>query len=159
MHDTLNDFHLDNAMIAALYGRSLIQETAVQPAKTAIRFLGNNARHVVILVQSPNNTFLPEDELAFLSKMLGACQLHMGDVAIVNLAVTPADTEVIRDELQASKLILFGISRDEPAFHIVTGKNTELLYSPALSELMDESAEARQKKTRLWTALKQLFRI
>src|SRR5688500_6616375 len=57
---------------------------AAEPA--AYKILGNNKKQITVVVNCPNDVFVPEADLQFLTKMLGACKLNMADVAIVNHA-------------------------------------------------------------------------
>ena len=49
-------------------------------------YLGNNGKNISILVHEPEAAFLSEESLDFLTKILGACKLNMGDVAVINIA-------------------------------------------------------------------------
>jgi hypothetical protein len=103
-----------------------------------------------VLVDNPGHTFLPEDQLAFLTKMLGACKLNIGDVAIVNMAANN-DFEQISSSLQPLKIISFGVA--------VNTQNMPNIVAPPLKELIAESDEAKSMKARLWASLKQMFGV
>jgi hypothetical protein len=167
MENSLNDLHLSNSMVAALYGHSLVQleepeKSSVSkkaPAGTSFKFLGNNLKMVTILVNNPGHTFLPEDELALLTKLLAACQMNAGDVAIVNLAGGKISMTEIFIQLQPSKIISFGKMENAPMFTIEKMNGADLLAAPELKEMTIETAEARQLKSRLWVELKKMFGI
>jgi hypothetical protein len=81
--------------------------------------------------------------------MLAACQLNIGDVAIVNVQNTALNEAV--SHLSPNKIIDFGT-------------NAQLLFdagsivtSVPLKQMLGESTEARQLKGKLWTGLKQMF--
>lgn len=147
--ENVNEIRLDNQMIAALYGRSLIiPETAKKDSET-VKFLGNNSANILILVNNPDHSFLPENELVFLTKMLSACQLNIGDVAIVNVKNVSAADAV--NELSPDKVIDFGTSPQ------ISFENGNIVSSVPLKQMLGESPEARQLKVKLWTGLKQMF--
>lgn len=147
--ENVNEIRLSNEMISALYGRSLVMPEEAKKGKEKVKFLGNNARNVLVLVNNAEHSFLPENELVFLTKMLAACQLNIGDVAIVNVqnvAVTDAVAELLPE-----KIIDFGTS-PETSF-----ESGSTVSSVPLKQMLGESQEARQLKGKLWTGLKQMF--
>lgn len=169
MNQSINDIKLNGLLVEALYGRSLVESTAAEgtalpkneekpaPAKTqlreeipALKFLGNNAKKVTILVNDPANTFMPENHLSFLTKILGACQLNIGDVAIVNTAHSTDPGQII-DTLEPSKMISFGTE-------LITS-NIDNISAPPIKELIIESAEAKAQKSKLWSGLKKMFGV
>lgn len=168
MSHSLNDMQLSDDHLASLYGRSLVEvapgkktpeEADVTKRVTSIKFLGNNAKNITILVREQDHAFLPEAQLAFVSKILGACHMNTGDVAIVNLGQTNHDIDVICKQLTPACIISFGIITSGELFNIENCEGISFLNAPSLAELTNEATEARQLKTRLWTALKQLFEI
>src|SRR5690349_5354955 len=64
----------------------VVQLVETPGAENKIRYLGSNKKHVTIIVDVQETAFLPEDDLAFLTNILKACQLSLGDIAVVNLA-------------------------------------------------------------------------
>lgn len=130
------------------------------------KFLGSNRRKITILVQSPGIAFLPDDQLAVLTKMLEACRLNMGDVAIVNHAAAPVTITALRQQLQPSIVLLFGLSPLEiqlpvsfPVFKIQAYDQSTYLCAPSLEELVGTTDESKLLKSKLWVCLKSLFEI
>ncbi len=95
----LNDIKLPASLIADLYKSSLIEtketinglqtkevltEKDISPAHKGITALGNNQKNILIVVDYNDAVHLPDAELNFLTGILGACKLSVGDVAIVN---------------------------------------------------------------------------
>jgi UDP-N-acetylmuramyl pentapeptide synthase len=136
-------------MISALYGRSMVIANEAQKDQGKVKYLGNNAGRVLVLVSNADHAFLRENELVFLTKMLTACQLNIGDVAIVNVQNTSAKDAV--SELSAEKIIDFGT---HPEISFESGK---IVASVPLRQMLGESPEARQLKGKLWSGLKQMF--
>src|SRR5689334_18379692 len=119
---SLNNIQLPGIVIAGLYKKGLIQgeseavqgaaavtaaseaaeaeiTTPASPAAAGYKFLGNNRQQVAIVVKFPGEVFLPESHLQMLTKMLGACKLNLGDVAIVNEATQGIDINLLKQQL------------------------------------------------------------
>lgn len=164
MSDSVNDMELNSILLENLYRNSLVEIKDGNPLSLpdtpflkevetvtkipAIKFLGNNAKNITILVNDPGNTFMPEGHLAFLTKILGACKLNIGDVAIVNTAHA-TNIQHIAGTLQPSKILAFGID--------VAIKGVDHVKAPAIGELVPETDESKAKKSKLWTDLKRLL--
>jgi hypothetical protein len=130
------------------------------------KFLGNNRRKITILVQSPGSAFLPDDQLAFLTKMLEACKMNMGDVAIVNQATAPVNITVLKQQLHPAILLLFGMEPVDiklpmnfPVFKIQEYDACTYLSAPSLEELVRPGDENKLLKSKLWMCLKTIFEI
>jgi hypothetical protein len=161
MDTSLNDIALNGIMLENLYGRSLVEiDVPRQPAQPLIKFLGSNAKKVTVLIHNPEFAFLPEDQLSFLSKMLLACKMNTGDVAILNMA-NGATIREVTAQLKPERLIAFGVNIEPGVALLTIGKfnNAALLYAPDLGDLVKESDEAKLLKGRLWSCLKNLFDI
>ncbi len=125
--------------------------------------LGNNRRHILILVNSDETMYLPDDQLNFLLGILAACNLTMEDVAILNIKKNkPVTYKTVTNELKPEKLFLFGVNPvqielplDFPNYQVQPYNNQIYLTAPLLSQFQDNKAE----KTKLWNCLKQIFAI
>ncbi len=173
----INNIELPGMMVADLYQSSLIDGTeakekapVVTVAATAIadenisyKSLGNNQRNVLIVVKSSDAVYLPDNQLAFLTGILGACKLSLADVAIVNLANY---SDVSYKELTTffkSKITLlfdvepaqFGLPISFPHYQIQPFANNSFLYSAPLNGLENDKIE----KSKLWVCLKRLFNL
>ncbi|MBO9201349.1 MULTISPECIES: hypothetical protein [Niastella] len=142
--------------------------TAAKPVHTAepvvYKTLGNNKQQITVVVNCTNDVYVPEADLAFLTKMLGACKLNMADVAIVNHATAPVAIEKLKAQLQPKSLLLFGVEPGDiqlpinfPPFKEQPYAGTTYLYTPALSLLNQETEEAKLLKRKLWDCLKRMF--
>ncbi|MBO9565110.1 MAG: hypothetical protein J7621_20205 [Niastella sp.] len=142
---------------------------AAQPAATdtaAYKFLGKNQQHVTVIVQFEGEAFLPEQHLQLLTKMLGACKLNLGDVAIVNDASRKVEINQLKEQLYPKQVLLFGISPETtglplsfPMFKPQEYAGTTYLYTPPLEELNQETEEGKLLKRRLWDNLKKIFGV
>lgn len=143
----------------------VVETTPVKTsAPAAYKILGNNKKQVTVVVNCPNDVFVPEDDLAFLTKMLGACKLNMADVAIINHATAAVAIEKVKLQLQPKYLLLFGIEPGTiqlpisfPPFKEQPYAGTTYLFTPALSELNVETEDAKVLKRKLWDCLKRIF--
>lgn len=133
---------------------------------TPYKILGNNRRRTTLLIQSPGYPFLPDNQLAFLTKILEACRMTIADVAIVNNAAAPVNITAIKQQLQPSKLILFGLEPTAirlpinfPHFKPIAYDDCTYLSAPALDLLVPNTEEAKLLKSKLWVCLKTLFDV
>lgn len=175
----LSDLSLPGSVIADLYKQSLVQAGATsQPVvapETSIKtneagnnykFLGNNQQRIAIMVAFENETWLPDQHLQFLTKMLEACKLNLGDVAIVNHAKKEVDIERLREQLRPANVLLFGVEpvtiklpMNFPQFKEQAFAGTTYLYTPPLEQLNQDNEEGKLLKSKLWVCLRKLFKV
>ncbi|MFN3300673.1 MAG: hypothetical protein ACK41Z_10825, partial [Sediminibacterium sp.] len=129
-------------------------------------FLGNNGKNIVILVHEPEAAFLNEESLDFLTKILGACKLNMGDVAVINIARYLANFAEIKQELNPSSCLLFNVSAamiklpfTVPNYQVQQYGGCTFLMAPSLLQYYGDSGDAKLEKTKLWVSLKSLFNL
>ncbi|HEY4109379.1 hypothetical protein [Puia sp.] len=141
-------------------------QPAPPPEPTAYKILGNHRRKVTIIVDSPAAAFLPDDQLGFLSKILEACRMNIGDVAIVNHHTAPVSVTALRQQLQPASILLFGIEPTAirlpinfPTFKLQPYDQCTYLYAPSLQEMVGNTADAKLLKSKLWVCLKTLFDV
>lgn len=130
------------------------------------KFLGNNLKKITILVDSPQTAFLPDEELIFLTKMLEACKLNIGDVAIVNQANSPVEIASLKRQLSPVFFLLFGPGPEAiglpihfPLFKIQPYDQCSYLSIPSLALLVKPGDESKLLKSKLWVCLRQLFEV
>lgn len=161
---SLNNISLPPQLIADLYHHALVQDTArAMPAKKGVTFLGKNEKNILIAVNKADAPYLPDNELAFLTNVLSACQLGLSDVAIVNWKnVSERNPDRLFEQIIANKVILFdvepktfGLTSDIHEYLVVKHDVRQFVAAPPLSEI-EKSKEAKKQ---LWMALKQLFSI
>jgi hypothetical protein len=136
------------------------------PTPAPYKFLGNNGRNVTLVVKSPGIAYLPDEQLAFLAKMLEACKMNMGDVALVNHAAAPVAIAALKSQLRPSVLVLFGVEPlsiglpiNFPLFKIQPYDQCDYLYASSLEELVKPTEEGKLLKSKLWVSLRQLFGV
>lgn len=173
----LNDMELPASLLTGLYKTHLVEEATPVKKETApvaklsksategIQYLGKNQKGVCILVNYPKDVYLPDEQLNFLTAILQACKLNLGDVAIVNHSRHKVSFEELRRQLGCRQLLLFGVAPAAtglPEMELFTLNEADgcgLLASPAAEQLNSNTAESKQLKSRLWLCLKQLFNV
>ncbi|MEJ0105464.1 MAG: hypothetical protein WDO19_24170 [Bacteroidota bacterium] len=178
----LNKLKLPHSVISGLYSKSLVttgddrvNETGPdirinvietdEPliAAPQIQFLGGNKKNILILVNYEKLNYLPDEELTFLTSMLGACKLNLADVAIINLDKIPAPSyKEILDQLNGNILLLFGTDPSRlnlpvsfPHFQVQSFNKYTFLYTPSLDEMKNDKI----LKSKLWVCLRRIFNV
>jgi hypothetical protein len=173
----LSDISLPGTVIADLYKQSLVQTGSLPPAGPApdtkttaggnnYKFLGNNQQQIAIIVAFDNETWLPDDHLQFLTKMLEACKLNLGDVAIVNHAKKAVEIELIKEQLKPASVLLFGVEPVDiklplnfPHFKEQAFAGITYLHVPSLETLNQDTEDGKLQKSKLWVCLRKLFKV
>jgi len=130
------------------------------------RFLGKNARRVAVIVYSPYDAFLPDDQLMLLTKMLDACKLNLGDVAIINHATQAVEIDQLNAQLRPERTILFGVQPENiglplsfPPFKEQEYAGCTYLLATSLADMNQPTEEGKLLKGKLWGCLKKMFNI
>lgn len=177
---SLNDLRLSPGIASALYQGSLVnldgdhkeitaKVTKPTPAvqnesnETAFKFLGDNRKNILVMVSYAEAVHLPDDALTFLTNMLSACKLSLGDVTIVNRRNYPAaGYKELVSQFRSSIVFLFGVDPIDfgmpvsfPHYQVQNLANTTFLYSPSLHEQKDDPL----LKSKLWVCLRNIFSI
>jgi hypothetical protein len=166
---------LPPASIVSLYSKSLVEYIDVelsseveiiQQAKEGYSFLGNNNRSIALLVNFSEAPIIPDVHLQFLSRMLEACKLNLGDVAILNQSKQSLDIKQLKEQLRPVSLVLFGVKSVDvglplnfPLFKPQVYDGITYLYVPALELLNQDTEEGKLQKSKLWVCLRQLFGV
>ncbi|MEP7372639.1 MAG: hypothetical protein ABI675_04570 [Chitinophagaceae bacterium] len=183
---SLNDLHLSPAVLSRLYPSSLINTDKIdtidivqpgiplkglpttkteneKPVAQTWKFLGSNQQKILVVVNYNDAVHLPDEELSFLTSMLAACKLNLGDVAIVN---RNNYKDVLYKDLlshfQSKIVFLFGVEPAQfglpvsfPYFQVQSVANSTFLYTPALEERHTDAL----LKSKLWVSLRSIFGI
>lgn len=140
---------------------------AAEPAEASnYKYLGKNGKKITILVNSRGIPFLPDNQLTFLTKILEACRMNIGDVAIVNTATAPVIITALKQQLTPAVVLLFGVEPaaiklpiNFPVFKVQPYDDCSYLSAPALTQLVQQSEESKLLKSKLWVCLKTLFNV
>jgi hypothetical protein len=175
----LNHIHLPASLVAGIYKNHLVEterlsqterltekkKPSAKPAPGVYQYLGQNQKGICLLVDYANDVHLPGSQLDFLTSILQACKLNLGDVAIVNCGRQQVSFPTLTNQLACSHLLIFGVTPgaigldDIPMFSIQKEGSCHLLYSPAAENLNNASVESKLLKSKLWLCLKEMFAI
>lgn len=164
---SLNTIELPKKILVDLYKDSLVELEAPASVikdnklQTQWKFLGENKKKVLIIVNYTDVVNIPDKELGFLTKLLSACKLNLGDVAVLNFQHhSKKDFSGIISHFNAKTIFLFGVGPDEfgmplifPHFQVQVFKDATFLYSPALNEIESDKV----LKSKLWVCFKKIF--
>ncbi|MFV0606332.1 MAG: hypothetical protein ACK5NK_10880 [Niabella sp.] len=181
---SLNDIQLNGRLLASLYAKSLISngnqatntptlsaaekkiggkiEESLKP-QVPFKALGNNQKKVLILVNYPQSTHLPDTQLDFLTTLLKACSLGLNDVAIVNTHQYPdIDATAVTTYFSSATVLLFGLTTQSmgfpfeiPPYQVQQFDGKTVICSGALHEIETD----KTAKGKLWNGLKRIFSI
>jgi len=162
----LNNIQLTDQLLSDLYADVLIETkiaTSVYAEQQPVKYLGNNASNILLLVNHPSVPYLTDGELSFLTNILSACKLSLADVAVLNIhALQESDIENALQVLEPRNVILFGIPPlsaglpiNFPLFQLQPFNKRTYLYGPPLKELQSD----KTLKSRLWNCLKIMFDV
>ena len=162
----IGDLYRNVFVIPSGAGNKKDVEIVSQIPSPTVKVLGNNLKKIVIVVDHPSEVFLPEKHFEFLSKILSACKLNIGDVAIVNEGYNFVNITTLKKELKPQYIILFGVEPTDlklplnfPHFKIQKYDEVEYLTVPALDALNSDTEEGKLLKTKLWVCLKTMFEV
>ncbi len=99
----------------------------------------------------------------YLTNMLSACKLNLGDVAIINLNKIPDPSyKEILNTLNGNILLLFGtdpallnLPVSFPYFQVQLFSSYTFLYIPSLDEIRNDKI----LKSKLWVCLRRIFNV
>ncbi len=134
-------------------------EEEPQPA-----FLGQNGKGIAVLVDDEKNRFTDDESLQLLTNMLGALQMTMDDIALINTDKTKMDYKQLQATLQTRICLMFDVSTQSiglpfqmPDYKVQPFDNCRFLCSASLQKMKGNGKEAKLEKTKLWMCLKSLF--
>ena len=175
----LNDIELPPSLLAELYHTPLIIDEKInsplipvtsgkpdsapkEEAAANYPALGNNARNIVVIVRDEAHPVIADGDLQFLTGVLKACNLGLGDILLLNHRTAPVSFNELKEKYRPQTILLFGTLQESlslplrfPEFQVTTHAALQMLSAPPLSVIEKEESLKRQ----LWGALKKLFRI
>ncbi|HEY0680398.1 MAG TPA: hypothetical protein VGD17_19080 [Chitinophagaceae bacterium] len=141
-------------------------DTRLESAEKRIKYLGGNAKKIAFIVNCATDVYLPEAHLDWLGKMLDACRLNLGDVAIANIAQNQFFISDIKKELQSNAVILLGtepqaiqLPLNFPYFNLQSYDGIVFLNTPSPDQLNQSTNEAKLLKSKLWVCLQKMFKL
>ena len=159
-------------LMAGLYKETLYQlnqpDSVISKKDTLPEpwFLGNNHKHIVIAVRDQEAIFLRDEWLQFLSTILTACKLNLGDVAIINFAHHQKSFTEISESLQTKIFLSFGIAAKElelsftvPDYQVQLYDQRSFLWAVPIQHIYGDSQLCKIEKSKLWLCLKKIFAV
>ena len=141
------------------------EQKPVAPA-APLKYLGDHLKQIMIIVKDENAVHLNETDLGLLSSILNACKLTLADVALVNLAKQPFSLQDLLATLPSVLVISFEVTSAQLKIKLPTTLYKQiilgeihLLFSNSLASMQGPEQHAKMEKSKLWTALKQLFKL
>jgi len=171
------NIQLPGFLIADLYRHSIVlagnepeterkQPGKEVPAAERQWYLGSNLQKITLLVSEKEAVYLQDDSLQFLSAILGACKLNLGDVAIVNHHNDPIEYSFLKEKLSPAFILLFGVTAQQlqlpftvPYYQVQKYDSRQFLLAPSLDKMLGDSQEAKLEKSKLWLCLKKMFNV
>ena len=136
----LNNLSLDNEMMVALYGHSLVDL---------------KEKSVVVVTRSK----LKGNQHEFLMQILSACRLKPADVTVINISDKKTVLEKVIKETSPKYILSFGTGDGTELFTMGNNEGRKYLNAPALDEMMHETDSSKLLKRKTWNELKLLFGI
>ncbi|HEX6913963.1 MAG TPA: hypothetical protein VF145_01895 [Chitinophagaceae bacterium] len=131
-----------------------------------LSFLGDNRKHITIIVRDEQAIHLQDEPLQILSAILSACRFNLGDVAILNIHTHPVNDRKIREQLAPAVVLLFGVDTGEielpfsiPEYRVQQFDNCNYLQAVSLDRMKGTGADAKLQKSKLWICLQNLFTV
>lgn len=119
-------------------------------------YMGGNKKQVAVIVDNPSARHIDETDQSFLLKVLGALQLALDDVAIINMSRETALSAKVIAALPCTRCILFAphttLVKATP-YHPIEAEGVTFIKSTSLENLRNDVLE----KKKLWVALKNVF--
>ncbi len=161
----LEKLQLSSFSVRNLYRNSMIRLNSSQKSpdieKNNIRSLGGNEKNILVIIKNPDNKFLDDVQLAFLTKMITACRLSLSDIAIINInSLSENEIKAVPTILKAEKVIMFGVNSMEmklpfliPDFQIQNYNEVQYLSAPDLQTIENNQVVKKQ----LWASFQKMF--
>ena len=131
-----------------------------------IKFLGEHQKKILVLVQDLDAVHLNERAFDLLTSILNACKLTIADIALINLANKNFSLHQILTQVPSDFVLLFDINPTQLKIKLPTKLytpillgTTQLLFSNNLSTMQGLDQDSKIEKTKLWTALKIIFKL
>lgn len=175
---------LPDFLIADLYKNSLVEvENAKEAAQippqkdtvltsefvppqqhTSMKYLGQNEKNIAVILNTNEAAYVNDSDLQFLTNILRACNLHLGDIAIINTDIQPVTFSGLKEHLSAKHVLLFGVEPGDiklpfsiPQFQVQQYADCTIITAPPLAELNAPTSDGKLIKTKLWVSLQRCF--
>ena len=150
---------------ASTQKRSFVAEEASHAKPDdGLKYLGQNEKNILIIVNTNEAAYVNDSDLQFLTNILRACNLNLGDIAIINTDIQPINFNLLKESLSAKTLLLFGVEPGDiklpfsiPQFQVQQYAGCSIVTAPPLAELNAPTNEGKLIKSKLWRSLQTCF--
>ncbi len=156
----LNNINLPSSLLSDFYKNHLIENagtkstiTTAAPetshSKKSIQYLAKIKKEFAYLFLMKKTSTYPDEQLNFLTTILQACQLNLGDVAIINHYRSKLSFEELRKQITCNQLLIFGVNTKDiglgeiPLFTIQNISDCNIVYSVTAEQLNNKDAESK----------------
>jgi hypothetical protein len=129
-------------------------------------YLGNNGKHITVVIHETGVAYINDKHLQFLSNILNACKLNLGDISLVNHANHPLSYAELKQKLQPKFVLVFALETKDiklpftiPYYQVQLHDNCKFLFASSLTKMDGDSKEAKIEKSKLWMSLKNMFQL
>ncbi|MEQ1625230.1 MAG: hypothetical protein ABL870_11095, partial [Sediminibacterium sp.] len=105
-------------------------------------FLGNNGKQITVMVKEDAVPYINDKHLQFLSNVLSACKLNLGDIALVNYNNHPLGFEELKTKSNPKIVLVFDLSPKElklpftiPVYQVQDYAQCRFLFAPSLTKM------------------------
>ena len=144
------------------------QQTIPEATEMAspIKYLGDHHKKILVVVNDPESVYLNETDFILLTSILNACKLTIADIALINLAKKNFSLHQILTQVPSDFVLVFDINPMQLKIKLPTKLytpillgETQLLFSNNLSLMQGIDQASKIEKTKLWSALKIIFKL
>jgi hypothetical protein len=162
----LNNSLKENAPVqqsASLKSKNVEDTTS----NSTLNYLGNNEKQIAILEHDETAPIIREEWLQFISSILLACKLNVGDAAVIKIQNQLITYGQLHQNLNTKYCIVFSDELQKlnlpfivPAYQIKECNDcTYLPAEPLENYLVADVTKSNQATRNLWNALKLMFHI
>ena len=127
-------------------------------------FLGDNKKNITIILRDPSAIYINDEWLATLSKLLAACNLNLGDIAIINHS--QQTFAHIKEILQPQYVLMFDVTTKDiqlpftiPHYQLQQHNGCTFMTIPVITLTAENTEAVKTEKRKLWEKMKTLFKI
>jgi hypothetical protein len=129
-------------------------------------YLGNNGKNITVVIHETGVAYINDKHLQFLSNILNACKLNLGDISLVNHANHPFSYAELKQKLQPKFVLVFALETKDiklpftiPNYQVQSHDNCKFLFASSLTKMDGDAQEAKIEKSKLWMSLKNMFQL
>ena len=135
-----------------------VAESTPEYIEPSIKYKGENKKGILILIENNEGEYLTSADEIFLSKILQAVGIQLGDIALVNLKAEHNLEQILKIEHATAiafttKYAQLNSEIPNELYQIHTHANAKILLADPLHEISQE----KEKKMKLWEQLQILF--